>query len=71
MSSHFSRKAENSSSKLLSPMIKFERLEKWCGDVNARQSRVAYNALYVKQEEYEANSAKNFDELIRLFLKKK
>ena len=47
--------------------IKFERLVKWCEDVNARQTRIAYHALYVKQEEYEKNVAKNFDELIRLF----
>ncbi len=46
--------------------IKFERLQKWCEDVNARQSRVAYKALYVKQEDYEKNPAKNFDELVRL-----
>jgi type III restriction enzyme len=47
--------------------IKFERLEKWCEDVNERQSRVIYRALYVKQEDYEKNTAKNFDELVRLF----
>ena len=46
--------------------IKFERLVKWCEDVNNRQSRIAYKALYVKQEEYEKNVAKNFDELVRL-----
>jgi hypothetical protein len=28
-----------------------------------------HKALYVKQEEYEANPAKNFDELVRLFSK--
>ena len=50
--------------------IKFDRLMKWCEDVNARQSRVVYKALYVKQEEYDANPAKNFDELVRLFGKK-
>lgn len=50
--------------------IKFERLQKWCEDVNARQSRVVYKALYVKQEDYEKNPAKNFDELVRLFQKK-
>jgi type III restriction enzyme len=48
--------------------IKFERLEKWCEDVNVRQTRVIYRALYVKQEDYEKNPAKNFDELVRLFL---
>ncbi len=47
--------------------IKFERLQKWCGDVNERQTRVVYKALYIKQEDYEKNKAKNFDELVRLF----
>lgn len=47
--------------------IKFERLQKWCVDVNDRQSRVVYRALYVKQEDWEKNEAKNFDEIIRLF----
>ena len=50
--------------------IKFERLVKWCEDVNSRQSRMTYQALYVKQEEYEKNVAKNFDELVRLFAQK-
>ncbi|MCE9585095.1 DEAD/DEAH box helicase family protein [Candidatus Nomurabacteria bacterium] len=49
--------------------IKFERLKKWCADVNERQSRVVYKALYVQQEDYEKNTAKNFDELVRLFSK--
>ena len=49
--------------------IKFERLQQWCEDVNNRQSRVIYKALYVKQEEYEKNPAKNFDELTRLHSK--
>jgi len=46
--------------------IKFDRLVKWCEDVNVRQSRVAYKALYVKQEAYEDNTVKNFDELVRI-----
>jgi type III restriction enzyme len=50
--------------------IKFERLQKWCDDVNNRQNRVVYRALYIKQEDYEKNKAKNFDELVRLFYKK-
>ncbi|HRY62238.1 MAG TPA: DEAD/DEAH box helicase family protein [Candidatus Paceibacterota bacterium] len=49
--------------------IKFERLQKWCEDVNSRQSRVVYKPLYVKQEDYEKNPSKNFDELTRLFTK--
>ena len=39
--------------------IKFERLQKWCEDVNERQSRTTYKALYIKQEVYEENKAKN------------
>jgi type III restriction enzyme len=46
--------------------IKFDRLVKWCEDVNERQSRVAYKALYVKQETYEENTVNNFDELVRV-----
>ena len=42
-------------------------LVKWCEDVNSRQSRMTYQALYVKQEKYEKNVAKNFDELVSLF----
>ena len=47
--------------------IKFERLQQWCKDVNARQSRVTYTALYVQQEEYEKNSYRDFAELVKLF----
>ncbi|MBP6926183.1 MAG: DEAD/DEAH box helicase family protein [Candidatus Pacebacteria bacterium] len=47
--------------------IKYERLQKWCVDVNERQTRVIYKALYVQQEEYEKNKANNFSELVRLF----
>lgn len=50
--------------------IKFQRLQKWCDDVNERQSKVVYKALYIKQKEYEKNEANNFDELVRLFGKK-
>ncbi len=47
--------------------LKFERLQKWCEDVNNRQSKMEYKALYVKQEEWEKYKAKNFDEAVRLF----
>lgn len=49
--------------------LKFERLQKWCEDVNARQSKVRYEALYVKQEEWEKNKTKDFDEVVRVFSK--
>lgn len=47
--------------------LKFERLLKWCQDVNSRQSKMTYKALYIKQEEFEKHKARNFDEIIRLF----
>jgi len=47
--------------------LKFQRLQKWCEDVNARQSRVIYKALYIKQEEWEKDRLKNFDEVVRVF----
>jgi hypothetical protein len=49
--------------------IKFDRLLKWCEDVNARQSKMTYRALYIKQEIWEENKAKNFDEVVRLYAK--
>jgi type III restriction enzyme len=49
--------------------LKFERLQKWCEDVNNRQSRMVYKALYIKQAEWEKNKFKNFDEIIRFFIK--
>lgn len=50
--------------------IKFERLQTWCKDVNEKQSRIVFYALYVKQEDYEKNPVKNFNELIRVFSKR-
>ncbi len=47
--------------------LKFERLQKWCVDVNNRQTKVEYKSLYIKQEEWEKNKPKKFDEAIRLF----
>ena len=47
--------------------LKFERLQKWCEDVNNRQNRVVYKALYIKQEEWAKDKLKNFDEVIRVF----
>lgn len=48
--------------------LKFERLQKWCEDVNDRQSRVVYKALYIKQEEWEKQRIRSFDEVIRIFV---
>jgi len=47
--------------------LKFERLTKWCEDVNSRQTRMTYKALYIKQETWEENKVKNFNEVVRVF----
>ena len=49
--------------------LKFERLQNWCEDVNNRQTRMVYKALYIKQEEWQKDRLKNFDEVVRLFSK--
>ena len=49
--------------------LKFERLLKWCEDVNDRQTKMVYKALYIRQEEWNKDRLKNFDEAIRLFSK--
>ncbi len=47
--------------------LKFERLQKWCEDVNDRQSKMIYKALYIKQEGWEEQRLNSFDEVIKLF----
>ncbi|MDO8512421.1 MAG: DEAD/DEAH box helicase family protein [bacterium] len=47
--------------------LKFERLEKWCEDVNSRQTKMVYKPLYIKQEKWAKDRLKNFDEVVRLF----
>ena len=49
--------------------LKFERLKKWCEDVNDRQNKMTYKALCIKQEDWEKDKLKNFDEVIRIFKK--
>ena len=48
-------------------ILKFDRLQKWCEDVNNRQSRIIYKALYIKQEEWEKDRLKSFEEVVRVF----
>lgn len=47
--------------------LKFERLALWCEDVNNRQSRMTYKALYIKEEDWKEDKSKNFDEVVRLY----
>lgn len=49
--------------------LKFERLKNWCEDVNDRQTKVHYEAIYVKQNEWNADRASNFKQLLSLFNK--
>lgn len=49
--------------------LKFERLVKWCEDVNNRQSKMVYKPLYIKQEKWDKERLKSFNEVVRLFKK--
>ena len=46
--------------------LKYQRLVKWCEDVNKNQKEIKYISLYVEQEKYEEYKPKSFDELVRL-----
>lgn len=48
--------------------LKFERLRKWCEDVNERQTKIAYKALYVRQDEWQKFKFKTFDEVVKVFV---
>jgi type III restriction enzyme len=45
--------------------LKIKRLAQWCEDANARQKKIMYKMLYVKQEEWEKYRAKNWGELVK------
>ena len=49
-------------------LLKFERLKLWCEDVNARQTRVVYHALYVKQDNWDRRKVNSFEQVVKLFL---
>lgn len=46
--------------------LKFERLLRWCEDVNSIQNAVTYESLYVEQDKFEKYNPKSFGELIKL-----
>ncbi|MFA5892578.1 MAG: DEAD/DEAH box helicase family protein [Candidatus Margulisiibacteriota bacterium] len=48
--------------------LKIKRLAQWCDDANARQKKIAYKMLYVKQEGWDKYQPKHFDDLIKIFL---
>jgi len=54
----------------LDDIEKIKRLYQWCDDINSVQNKVKFTALYVKQEDYEKYTPKNFEELVKNFGKK-
>ncbi|MFH0772059.1 MAG: DEAD/DEAH box helicase family protein, partial [Candidatus Omnitrophota bacterium] len=44
--------------------LKIKRLAQWCDDANARQKKIAYKMLYVKQEEWDKYKPKNWNDLM-------
>jgi len=51
----------------LDDVEKIKRLYQWCDDINSVQNKVKFTALYIKQEDYEKYTPKNFQELVKNF----
>lgn len=47
--------------------LKIKRLAQWCDDANARQKKITYKMLYVKQDEWDKYKPKNWKELVKVF----
>jgi type III restriction enzyme len=47
--------------------LKMQRLKQWCADVNARQSAVIFDLVYVDQESFERYKPKSFSDLVKSF----
>ena len=47
-------------------VLKFERLKRWCMDVNAKQNDVVYTPVYIKQDVWQSNRVRTFEELLRV-----
>ncbi len=47
--------------------LKITRLKQWVEDINRLQSKIKFNMLYVKQEDFEKYRPKNFGELVKSF----
>jgi type III restriction enzyme len=54
----------------LDDIEKIKRLKQWCEDASERQKKITYKMLYIKQEEWDKDRFKNFDEVVRVFGKK-
>ncbi|MBU0896207.1 MAG: DEAD/DEAH box helicase family protein [Candidatus Omnitrophica bacterium] len=47
--------------------LKIKRLAQWCEDATARQNKITYKMLYVKQEEWDKYKPKNWNDVVKLF----
>lgn len=53
----------------LDDVEKLNRLYQWCDDINAAQNKIKVTAVYIKQEDFEKYTPKNFGELVKNFKK--
>ncbi len=44
--------------------LKIKRLAQWCEDINQNQSKVKFNWLYIKEDEFKKDKINNFSQLI-------
>ena len=51
----------------LDDSLKIKRLAQWCDDANARQKKIAYKMLYVKQEEWDKYKPNSWKKLVSVF----
>lgn len=52
----------------LDDRLKIERLKQYCEDANSREKKkITYKMLYIKQEDYEKYTPRNFEECIKTF----
>lgn len=49
--------------------LKIKRLAQWCDDANARQKKIVYKMLYVKQEDWEKYKPNTWKKVIAVFEK--
>jgi type III restriction enzyme len=46
--------------------LKITRLAQWCDDANARQKKISYKMLYVKQEEWDKYKPKTWKDILSM-----
>ena len=63
--------AETKGQEDLDVPLKMQRLRQWCEDINAMQSDVTYDFVFVEQENFEKYTPKSFSDLLTGFRKYK